>query len=104
MRFLTFNVDHQTLSKDLILDNFEGLHKGSSNYLKASFKCDESWNGVTKVAKFRFNGGEEYIALTNQNDCVIPDIVTKHELFKVSLVGVSGSTEIQTNEELVRQE
>ena len=101
MRYLEFNVDHQLLTKN---NDFEGLYKGSSGYLKASFKCDESWNSYTKVARFRFNGDEEFVALTNQNDCSIPDSVTKHELFKVSLVGVSGSTEIRTNEELVRQE
>ena len=93
MRYLMFDVHGQKLTKDSACD-FEGLVRGSKQYLTLSATFDAEWQGFTRVALFN----EQYaVALSTTNSCNVPDEVTDGDSIHVRIVGVSGERRIRTN-------
>ena len=90
MRTLEFVVDQQRARKSPYC-SFSGLVAGSVGYLRAKFKFSEEWTGLKKAASF-WVGDEEYGALLDSDDsCDIPEEVTKHECFEVSVTGMDNN-------------
>ena len=93
MRYLMFDVQGQKLTKDSACD-FEGLVRGSKQYLALSATFDAEWHGFTRVALFN----ESYaVALNATNSCNVPDEVTDGDSIHVRIVGVNGAQRIRTN-------
>jgi len=104
MRTLEFNVKELKLEKVSSCD-FSGIVPGSSGYLKARFRFDNTWAGLTKVAVFSERKYES-AEIIEKNECVIPDKVLERKTFEIYVVGkdkVTGS-KIKTNRIVIEQE
>ena len=99
MNVLKFRTIGQTLFPESDLSN---MVAGSENYYEAEFNCDETWNGMARVAMFITDDATEYQPLAN-NRCFIPTNVLKNTKIFVSLIGQSGSSRVQTNPIVIRQ-
>lgn len=104
---LEFNVINQRLIR---IDKFLPA-SDSENYLKAKFNFKTSdWSGKAKTAYFRVGETSYSKLIGGDNTCIVPsEVLTasedirlkrlgKGETFYISLCGVSGTTEITTNE------
>lgn len=98
MRTLTFSVNGQTLKKE---GDFSGIIAGSKGYLKCRFTTsDPDWRKAKKVALFN----EEYpVAVSELQECRVPDEVTDAKSFKLRLIGQNAATRITTNPTLIEQ-
>lgn len=103
MRTLEFNITSQKLRKDPGC-SFSHIIMGSENFLKAHFNFKTSeWNSTTKIAVFLTDTASEYIPLID-NECIVPNSITKSKIFKIQVIGVGGGQKIPTNELTIRQE
>ena len=103
MRTLEFNVTSQRLRKDPKC-SFSHIIMGSENFLKAHFNFKTSeWDNAIKVAVFFTDTANEYMPLIN-NECMVPNSITKSKIFKIQMIGVGGGQKIPTNELTIRQE
>lgn len=102
MRFLSFNVNSQRITKDSQCD-FTGLVAGTRNYLKARFSFSPEWQKCRLVASF-WRGRNEYAVVIKDNMCDIPPEVLTGGAFFVSVTGQNNEYRITTNRVLVSQE
>lgn len=103
MRLLKFNVNGQNLSKSSICD-FNGIQKGSKNYLKMAFLFSSDWIGCAIAATF-WSYDKELCAVPIKNGmCKVPDEVTDKRRITISLSGKRGSYKITTNRLIINQE
>lgn len=104
MRTLRFIVEGQTIRPDPTCD-FSGLDPGTQGYLKAEFAFSKEWDGAVKVVGFYSNLGKEYEPrlLKDGKTCLIPAEATQKRVFKVQILGSTGSYVIKTNRFAVDQ-
>lgn len=75
------------------------LVSNTKNYLVAKFSFDSTWNGFVKVAVFC----SDYPVAIQNNQCLIPEEVTKRNSISVKVIGRKGNVQITTNFALLRQ-
>lgn len=103
MRVLKFIVDKQTIKPDPTC-NFEGLVKGSSGYLKASFSFSPEWNSCKVAASF-WKMDSEYPVLLQNNQCQIPAEALAGNFVGISVTGIkdNGNFVITSNKIIISQ-
>lgn len=100
-RLLSFVVEGLTIKKDPNSD-FTNLISGTSSYYIARFLFDSSWKDMKKVAVFRSASVTKYVPIIG-NICAIPDEVTASLIYRVSVIGKTEDTTVQTKEVVIRQ-
>ena len=99
MKCIHLKVDGQMLNR---LDNEEYI-AGSKNYFKCLFTFTEDLKTYCKVAKFRFGSKEDYQPILN-DQCIVPNSMTKFRSFCIQVLMIKGEQYIPTNEVTIRQE
>lgn len=100
-RVLSFIVEGQSIKKDPNCD-FTGLVSGTKGYYQARFGFDREWRDYKKIAIFRTREITKYVPIIN-GTCQIPDEVTDHIMYYVSVVGKLKDLSIPTTEIAIRQ-
>lgn len=96
-KILEFIVQEQQIQKK----GFFKLRSGTKGYLKCKFHFQNTWEGLTKIAVFHFNGKEEARYLDENNICSVPDVVADCNEFTVSVCGVKEGFRLLTGETVI---
>ncbi len=100
-RVLSFIVEGQSIRKDPNCD-FTGLVSGTKGYYQAKFSFDKEWKDYKCIAIFKTSKITKFVPIIN-NACSIPDEITEHLNYRISVLGQSGLQSIPTTEVSIRQ-
>lgn len=104
MRTLEFIVDGQTIKANPTCD-FSGLFFSKKSDICAKFSFSSEWNDKVKVAAFWSMLGNEYEpqVLSEENTCIIPADAFSRASFKIQVLGMKGSSRLDTNKLVILQ-
>lgn len=97
---LNFEVNGQSLKW---LNNDAHLVKGSRKFLKCVFESSNELKEYRKIARFKARNDEEYMPILD-GKCIVPDNISDHRMFHVSVISIKDDQFIPTNEVTIRQE
>lgn len=100
-RVLSFIIEGQSIKKDPNCD-FTGLVSGTKGFYQAKFTFDKEWKEYKRIAIFKARNITKFIPIID-GTCPIPDEVTEHLNYRISVLGQNGSQSIPTTEVSIRQ-
>lgn len=103
MRILEFNVEKQRIKRTPGCD-FSHIVAGTVGYLQMQFHFSPEWDECVKAVSFWRDGKEESVKLDENNMCEVPESMSSHKNFDISVTGGKTGYRIKTSKYHIRQE
>lgn len=102
MKQLEFTVTDMTLKTN---ETYQGIVRGTDNYIMLHFVFDPSWRNRRKVIHMEDVEGNAYNCIVgNDNKVLVPSSVTGTSRIYVKIYGKQGSVTVNTNTVVIEQE